>query len=144
MRLKRITEYHISPFMANHEMFLSVYQKRKGVAIANLFWRRGITSSFLRRQMSVWSCQQTRAGSRHQLEMPQAFSHIKCTEYVIHIYQIFYIFWITVPVELISLQHYSSRNRKILRHIVHILKFLASLSRIIKHQTPKLVTQAAL
>ena len=59
-------------------------------------------------------------------------------------YQTFYLFWITVQVELISLEHCSSRNRKILRHIVHTLKFLAWLSRLIKHNAPKLVAQALL
>ena len=55
-----------------------------------------------------------------------------------------YLFWITVQVELISLQHCSSRNRKILHRKVHTLKFLAWLSIMIKHITPKLVAQAGL
>lgn len=43
--------------------------------------------------------------------------------------------------KLISLQHCSSRNRKTLHQIVHILKFLAWLSTIIKQNAPKLVSQ---
>ena len=58
--------------------------------------------------------------------------------------QTFYLFWITVQGELISLEHCSSRNRRILRQIVHTLKSLAWLSRIIKRKTPKLVSQARL
>jgi hypothetical protein len=37
----------------------------------------------------------------------------------------FLVFRITLTAMFISLEHCSSRNRKILRHIVHTLKFLA-------------------
>ena len=131
--------------MTNHTILsLSLYQKRKGVAIANLFRCQGTTNNSQRWHMPMWSCQQNRDSGHHQFEMTHPFSTSNATEYVIHVYQTFYLFWITLQVELISLEHCSSRNRKILRHIVHTLKFLAWLSRIIKHKTPKLVAQAGL
>jgi len=47
----------------------------------------------------------------------------------------FLVFWITLTAKLISLEHCSSRNRKILRHIAHTLNFLAWLSRIIRDKS---------
>jgi hypothetical protein len=64
---------------------------------------------------------------------PLVTTNLKCLNLFLHRIQLNiscmfikrFIFLKTVQVELISLQHCSSRNRKILHHIVHILRFLA-------------------
>ena len=119
-------------------------KKERGVAIAKLFRCQRTTNSSRRRHMLMWSCQQKRASSHHQLEISQPFSHIECNWICYSCLSDIYLFWITAQVELISLEHCSSRNRKILRHIVHTLKFLAWLLRMNKHKTPKLVAQDGL
>jgi hypothetical protein len=76
--LKRIKEHDKSLFMANHEMLLSLYQKRKGVAIANLF---DVEESVVVPEEGILVCDlvsKKRAGNHHQLEMSQPFSHIEC------------------------------------------------------------------
>ena len=83
----------------------------------------------------TWSCLHKIASSHRELGMSQLFLTSNATEYAIHFYQIYCLFGITVQVELSSFQHCSSHNRKILRHMVHILKFLAWLSRLIKQET---------
>ena len=83
---------------------------------------------------------------------PLVTTNLKCLNLFLHRIQLNiscmfikrFNFLKTVQVELISLQHCSSRNRKILHHIVHILRFLAWLSGVIKHITHKLVAQADL
>lgn len=146
MHLKLIREYHISLFMANHQMLLSLYQKRKGVAIAKLLQCQRTSSSSPRMAFVCDLASEREPVVNSNLKCLILFSHRK--ELNILCYSCFIrhftFFWITVEVELISLRHCSSRNRKILRHIVHTLKFLAWLSRIIKHRSPKLVAQARL
>ena len=131
--------------MTNHTILsLSLYQKRKGVAIANLFRCQGTTNNSRRWHMPMWSCQQKRDSGHHQFEMSHPFFHIECNWICYSCLSDILPFLNNTAGMLISLEHCSSRNRKILRHIVHTLKFLAWLSRIIKHKTPKLVAQAGL
>lgn len=132
--------------MANHEMLLSLYQKRRGLRLLTFFDVEelvvapedgiGVFDLASKREPEVTI----------NLKCLSLFFHIECSWLLLLCYSCFTrhftFFWITVQVELISLEHCSSRNRKILRHIVHTLKFLAWLSRLIKHNAPKLVAQA--
>lgn len=132
--------------MANHEMLLSLYQKRRGLRLLTFFDVEelvvapedgiGVFDLASKREPEVTI----------NLKCLSLFFHIECSWLLCYscVIRHFTFFWITVQVELISLEHCSSRNRKILRHIVHTLKFLAWLSRLIKHNAPKLVAQARL
>ncbi len=117
--------------------------KRKGVAIANLLRCQGTSSS-----SPKMVCVRDFASKGEPVVttnfVSSLFSHRMQLNMLFMFCQIFYLFLNNSEGELISLEHCSIRNRKILRHIVHTLKFLAWLSRIVKHNTPKLVAQACL
>ena len=132
----------MSLFKAYNNGDLLSFQKRKEVAIAYFFPIKELAVQFLNEDgICIWSCQQSSNCSLYWHEKSHPFFQPPKATGRLFVLIRHLPLLDNITGKVISLQHCSSRNRKTLHHIVHILKFLAWLSKIIEQNAPKLVSQ---